>query len=29
MTIAVEPAQQTAVDLEQMAKPSLKVGIPK
>jgi H+-translocating NAD(P) transhydrogenase subunit alpha len=29
MTIAAEPAQQTAVDLEQMAKPSLKVGIPK
>jgi H+-translocating NAD(P) transhydrogenase subunit alpha len=29
MTIAVEPAPQTAADLEQMAKPSLKVGIPK
>jgi H+-translocating NAD(P) transhydrogenase subunit alpha len=29
MTIAVEPASKTAADLEQMAKPSLKVGIPK
>jgi H+-translocating NAD(P) transhydrogenase subunit alpha len=29
MTIAVEPASKTVADLEQMAKPSLKVGIPK
>jgi H+-translocating NAD(P) transhydrogenase subunit alpha len=29
MTTAVEPASKTAADLEQMAKPSLKVGIPK